>query len=215
MVDATLASVLWQPATEATAAQPAHTCAHANTHCAAAVRALAESGLAVGISAAGIIGSCNPADAGYQAVFGAAGNGSWLGLIPGKPCRQLELLHLLFPCSWWVADSAADFHKAIEPPLSAEASHSQFADGGCIVNGAADVLCGRGRDSRREVTELTATPLLAWLWDQMVGQQAPAPALAQQQEVSQGGEVGAARVLLRRDVGCSALCVWVGRVARA
>ena len=71
-------------------------------NCAAAVRSLAASRRAVGISAAGIIGSCNPADAGYQAVFGAAGNGSWLGLVPGKPCvavcwcciLQVELLLL-------------------------------------------------------------------------------------------------------------------------
>ncbi|EFN59881.1 hypothetical protein CHLNCDRAFT_153950 [Chlorella variabilis] len=99
-----------------------------------AVRALAASGLAVGMTAAGVISSCNPADAGYQPMYAAAGNGSWLGIIP-------------------------------------EASHSQFIDAGCVGNAAADLLCGKGSDSRRQVAELTATPMLAWLWDQLVGQQ--------------------------------------------
>ena len=88
----------------------------------------------------------------------------------------------------WPADSSLHGPHCLvcTPPPSAEAGHSQFADAGCIVNAAADVLCGRGKDSWREVTELTATPMLAWLWDQMVAQQqAPAPALAARQTVRQ------------------------------
>lgn len=37
------------------------------------------------MTAAGVISSCNPADAGYQPMYAAAGNGSWLGIIPGAP----------------------------------------------------------------------------------------------------------------------------------
>eukprot|EP00887_Chlorella_sp_A99_P003227 scaffold9.g3227.t1 len=47
------------------------------------------------------------------------------------------------------------------------ANHSRFADGGAIINVAADLLCGRGNDSREEVAELTATPLVAWLYQQL------------------------------------------------
>jgi hypothetical protein len=93
----------------------------------------------------------------------------------------------------WPADSAMHGPHCLActpthppPAPSAEAGHGQFADAGCIVNAAADALCGRGKDSRREVTELTATPMLAWLWDQMVAQQqAPAPAPAARQKVRQ------------------------------
>ena len=60
---------------------------------------------------------------------------------------------------------------ACSAPAHAEASHSQFIDAGCVGNAAADLLCGKGSDSRRQVAELTATPMLAWLWDQLVGQQ--------------------------------------------
>lgn len=55
------------------------------------------------------------------------------------------------------------------PP--AEASHSQFQDAGCLGNAAADLLCGRGKDSRAQVAGLTATQMLAWLWQQLVGAQ--------------------------------------------
>lgn len=55
---------------------------------------------------------------------------------------------------------------------TAGASHSQFIDAGCVTNAAADLLCGKGGDSRRQVAELTATPLLAWLWSQLQGQAA-------------------------------------------
>ena len=34
---------------------------------------------------------------------------------------------------------------------------------------AADLLCGKGSDSRPEVGNLTATPLLAWMWEQLEG----------------------------------------------
>ncbi|KAL4447405.1 hypothetical protein ABPG75_004624 [Micractinium tetrahymenae] len=101
-----------------------------------AVKALAAGGLAVGISAAGRTGNCNPADSNYAHFFAAAGNGSWLGLVAG-------------------------------------AAHAQFADAGCIANAAADLLCGRGRGvSRPAVAALTATPMLAWLWEQLEGQEA-------------------------------------------
>lgn len=50
----------------------------------AAVRALAASGLAVGVTGAGVVGSCNPANAGYRPLFAAAANGSWLGIVPGE-----------------------------------------------------------------------------------------------------------------------------------
>ena len=62
------------------------------------------------------------------------------------------------------------------------ANHQRHGLGGdgrgasCVANAAADLLCGRGRVSRGEVAELTATPMLAWFWEQLVGQQ-------QQQEV--------------------------------
>lgn len=55
-------------------------------------------------------------------------------------------------------------------PPAAGAAHAQFADGGCVVNAAADLLCGRGRGvSRPTVAALTATPMLAWLWQQLEG----------------------------------------------
>lgn len=41
-----------------------------------------------------------------------------------------------------------------------------------MTNAAADLLCGKGGDSRRQVAELTATPMLAWLWSQLQGQAA-------------------------------------------
>ena len=44
------------------------------------------------------------------------------------------------------------------------ASHSQFADGGAVINLAADAVCGRGRVSRKYVLSATATVMLAWLW---------------------------------------------------
>jgi hypothetical protein len=50
---------------------------------AAAIRALRESGRRVGMSAAGILSSCNPVDAGYLPMWAAAANGSWLGVLPG------------------------------------------------------------------------------------------------------------------------------------
>lgn len=52
-----------------------------------------------------------------------------------------------------------------------EASHSQFSDAGCLGNAAADLLCGRGKDSRAQVAGLTTTQMLPWLWQQMVGAQ--------------------------------------------
>ena len=54
----------------------------------AAARALRESGLAVGITAAGVTGSCNPTDGSSAFMWAAAGNGSWLGIEPGER-RQL------------------------------------------------------------------------------------------------------------------------------
>lgn len=57
------------------------------------------------------------------------------------------------------------------PSPAAGAAHAQFADAGCVANAAADLLCGRGRGvTRRAVAELTATPMLAWLWQQLEGQ---------------------------------------------
>lgn len=53
----------------------------------------------------------------------------------------------------------------------AGAAHATFADGGCIVNAGADLLCGRGRDSRAQAAALTSTQALAWVWQQLVGEQ--------------------------------------------
>jgi hypothetical protein len=48
-----------------------------------AARALREKGLPVGITGAGIKSSCNPEEGGYGVMFEAAGDGSWLSVIPG------------------------------------------------------------------------------------------------------------------------------------
>lgn len=98
------------------------------------MRALASSGLPVGIAGAGIVGSCNPAEGNYKRFWAAAGNGSWQGVVIG-------------------------------------AGHGQFMDAGCLGNFAADRLCGRGASGRVATAELTATPMLAWLWEQMEGQE--------------------------------------------
>ena len=50
----------------------------------AAVLALEASGLAVGITGAGILGGCNPVASGYRAFWDVAANGSWLSVLPGK-----------------------------------------------------------------------------------------------------------------------------------
>ncbi|KAI3429238.1 hypothetical protein D9Q98_005337 [Chlorella vulgaris] len=117
-----------------------------------AIRALRESGRRVGMSAAGILSSCNPVDAGYLPMWAAAANGSWLGVLPG-------------------------------------ASHSTFIDAGCITNAAADLLCRKGGDGRRQVAALTSTPLLAWLWSQLEGQGQQEQA-ARQQDVTARLEAG-------------------------
>lgn len=56
----------------------------------AAARALAASGQAVGMVGAGIQGSCNPADAGFEVMYAAAGNGTWLGVAPGMYVAGVE-----------------------------------------------------------------------------------------------------------------------------
>lgn len=38
---------------------------------------------------------------------------------------------------------------------------------GCVMNPALDLLCGRGRRSRAEVMELTATQMLAWYYQEL------------------------------------------------
>ena len=60
--------------------------------------------------------------------------------------------------------------SSLQLPTSsrAGASHSSFVDGGPFVNAAADLLCGQGSDTRKEVAELTALPLLAWLYGGLV-----------------------------------------------
>lgn len=60
---------------------------HSSPPLRAAVRALAASGLAVGMTGAGVVGACNPAEAGYRPLFAAAANGSWLGVVPGEAAR--------------------------------------------------------------------------------------------------------------------------------
>lgn len=50
----------------------------------AAARALRETGLAVGMAAAGITGSCNPVAGSSAFMWAAAGNGSWRGIEPGE-----------------------------------------------------------------------------------------------------------------------------------
>lgn len=57
------------------------------------------------------------------------------------------------------------------------ASHSQFSDGGPLINSVQDLLCGRGTDSRQQVNELTATPMLAWFWHRLHGAGTDADAL--------------------------------------
>jgi len=47
------------------------------------------------------------------------------------------------------------------------ASHSSFSDAGVVLNAVQDALCSRGRISRAEVANLTATPMLAWYWKQL------------------------------------------------
>ena len=51
------------------------------------------------------------------------------------------------------------------------ASHSTFIDAGCVANAAADALCGRGEVGRRETAALTSPQLLAWVWQELVGEQ--------------------------------------------
>lgn len=47
------------------------------------------------------------------------------------------------------------------------ASHSTFMDAGCLLNPGLDLVCGRGKLGRRDVADLTATPMLAWLYYQL------------------------------------------------
>jgi len=54
------------------------------------------------------------------------------------------------------------------------ASHSQFSDGGPLINSVQDLLCGKGADSRKQVNELAATPMLAWFWHRLRGANAAA-----------------------------------------
>lgn len=172
----------------------------------AAVKALAASGLAVGISAAGRIGSCNPPEGNYKHFYDAAGNGSWLGVVTGKrrACCALRTpwrRHTSRPPSTRccrpatpATPASSSFHGCAHdmmhtlrlrlsnprPDPPAGAAHAQFADAGCVVNAAADLLCGRGRGvSRPSVAVLTATPMLAWLWEELEGQvRVPAPSRA-------------------------------------
>ncbi|KAI7843307.1 hypothetical protein COHA_003138 [Chlorella ohadii] len=59
--------------------------------------------------------------------------------------------------------------------LEPGAAHATFADGGCVVNAGADLLCGRGKDSRAQAAALTSTQALAWFWQQLVGEQQTVP----------------------------------------
>lgn len=47
------------------------------------------------------------------------------------------------------------------------AAHAQFLDAGWLLNRAFDALCGRGTDRRSDVAQLTATPMLAWLYQEL------------------------------------------------
>lgn len=98
-----------------------------------AAAALLAAGVPVGLSSGGVAGRCCPVDTCRGAFWPAAGNGSWLSVLPG-------------------------------------ASHSTFVSGGVLVDAASDLLCGKGGDSREEVVTLTATPMLAWLWQQLQGE---------------------------------------------
>ncbi len=40
-------------------------------------------------------------------------------------------------------------------------------DAGCILNKGLDLLCGRGKLGRRAINELTAAPMLAWLYKEL------------------------------------------------
>lgn len=131
-----------------------------------ATRALAGSHLQVGITGAGIIGSCNPAESGYkvrsvgmgQEVSFSAGLRSsrktvqkqqqmvgWVGYRPlsggTHPCtptwlQQQEKLLLCFPVQSMWPAAGTGSWLSVLPG----ASHSQFADGGWAVNMAAGEL---------------------------------------------------------------------------
>ena len=132
----------------------------------------------MGIAGAGITGSCNPEGGNWREMWAAAGNSSWLGVLPGvrrawgRLCVGASRLQPARLCA------AAQIRRpdppppaCPSPPLPAGAAHAQFSDGGCLVNAAADLLCGRGSDSRPQVAGLASTQMLAWLWNALVGQE--------------------------------------------
>jgi hypothetical protein len=53
-----------------------------------AAKALAASGKQVGVTGAGLTGSCNPAEGNYQVVYAAAATGSWKAILPNVSHSQ-------------------------------------------------------------------------------------------------------------------------------
>ena len=141
----------------------------------------------VGVSASGIIvPSCNPLDGGYPDFLAAAGNGSWLGVIPGRGGGLW-----VHPMMGGHVSSLTRVRSCTSMlPSHAGASHTSVLDGGFLVNAAADLVCSRGTDSREEVAALTATPMLAWLWQQLVGQGRQSAQQQQEQQQQQQQTVG-------------------------
>lgn len=80
------------------------------SHPPAAARALEKSGAKLGIVGAGVQGSCNPVEGNYQTLFAVAGNGTWLGVLPGEEERWgCGVLHAWWPrCNGGQASSGPD-----------------------------------------------------------------------------------------------------------
>lgn len=127
-----------------------------------AAAALQQAGRPVGITAASIIGSCNPASGGYQAIWPAVPAGSWLGVQTGAshasvrppPCPAC---HHHLP--------AAGQCTRTEPPTHPPFPFPQYLDSSSL----AALVCGAASITHAEALRLTTPAMLAWYWRQLNG----------------------------------------------
>lgn len=68
----------------------------------------------------------------------------------------------LLPQEFWAAAANGSWLG-----VALSASHSTYQDSGCSLNKGVDAICGKGRGSRRQVAELTTTPMLAWFYQEL------------------------------------------------
>ena len=119
--------------------------------CPSAAKALNASGLAVGISGSGIPGSCNPAGSNSQVC---------LHLLTMLPRLAATGLRPAFVCVQTFFEAAASGSWLITLP---QAGHAQFLRAPWFLDRTFDLLCGRGKDTRKVSSHSAAGQQALWL----------------------------------------------------